>query len=90
MRSSVLLPAPFGPSTARHSPAARSTSTRSTARRSPNRFTRPARADQLPPPLQRHLGEREDEEDHRQEQPFDWAKAAWTREVSPGRTMAFS
>ena len=30
MRSRVLLPAPFGPSTARHSPAARSTSTRST------------------------------------------------------------
>ena len=22
--------------------------------------------------------------------PFDWAKAAWTRVVSPGRTMAFS
>ena len=22
--------------------------------------------------------------------PFDWAKATWMREVSPGRTMAFS
>ena len=42
MRSRVLLPAPFGPSTARHSPAASSTSTRSTARRSPKRFTRPS------------------------------------------------
>ena len=50
IRSRVLLPAPFGPSTARHSPTASRTSTRSTARRSPKRFTRPARPDELPCP----------------------------------------